>query len=206
MENSMDIVNSDNNFQISIPGIDTLAGINYCGSTEMYIDLLRDIYEIIDKKSDETQKYLEEKDLKSFTTSVHSLKTTCRMMGHTNLSERFYELEKLGKEGALEKAATLTNDVLKCFRDLKPLLEPYIDKKEAEKIPFSAKEFHELLEEIKVSTADFDINRAEAAIQRLLTYECDNTLSDQLLRLSTLINDLDYDEASMLASTLAETV
>lgn len=197
---------TNQNNEISIPGIDTSAGIKYCGSTEMYIDMLKDIYGVIDKRCEETEAFLKEKDLKNYTTCVHSLKTTCRMMGHTSLSERFYELEMIGKEGALEKAQSLTADVLNSFRSLKPLLEPYVSIEKKETIPFSSKEIASLLLEVASSATDFDVNRAEDAISKLLTYECDKELSDQLLKLSNLVNDLDYTEAADLASSLAKSL
>ncbi len=191
---------------IIIPGINTSAGIKQCGGFETYLELLGDIYGLIDKKSDETERFLETGDLRAFTTNVHSLKTTCRMLGHSELSDSFFELEKLGKEGSLEKAAALTPGVLSRFRGLKPLLEPYLPKAETKRFPFSAEDIAALLTELECSLEDFDINSAEVTMKKLLAYECGKELSDNLLRLSELVNDLEYDEASELAGALKITI
>ncbi len=187
---------------ISIPGIDTSAGIKQCGSPEMYIEFLGDVYRFIDKKSDETEKYLADGDITNFTTNVHALKTTCRMMGYTALSESFFELEKIGKEGSLTKAALLTPDVLARFRALKPYLEPFAEKETGDRIPFSAEPVISLLTEIEAASADFDIDRGETAIKKLLTFDCDKELADSISKLAELVNDLDYDEASALAASI----
>ena len=187
---------------ITIPGIDTNAGIKQCGSVELYLQLLRDVYGIIDKKSAQVEDYLNQGDQENYTIMVHSLKTTCRMLGHTALSQRFYELEQLGKEGALDQAAALTPAVLADFRSLKVLLEPYVPATEEGTLPYSPEAIQELLTEIEAATADYDVDRAEAAAAKLLNYRCDAALSMQLQRLATLVSELDYADAAALAASL----
>ncbi len=204
MENDRNNNISSCNPGISIPGIDTAAGIRQCGNPEMYKDFLSDVYGIIDKRSAETEKYLSDSDIKNYTTTVHALKTTCRMLGAAALSESFFELEQIGKEEAYEKAAALTPGVLERFRALKPLLEPYDEEIPEGTVPFSAEDIIELLSVLEVSTADFDIDSAEEAMKKLLTYECDKELSDRLTRLSEPVNDLDYDEAAGLAAEIKD--
>lgn len=191
---------------LSIPGINPSAGIKYCGSPDLYIDLLRDVYGIIEKKCSETETFLANGDLKQFTTSVHSLKTTCRMIGHAGLAERFFELEKAGKEGSLEKAKTLAPDVFAGLRALKPLLEPCLSRKKEAKLPFSTIDVRSLLKEIEDAAANFDISRAETAMSKLLTFTCGEDLFRQLKKLSDLVNDLDYEEASELASSIRKSI
>ena len=84
------------------------------------------------------------------------------------------------------------------------MLEPYSEKASEEKIPFVAEDVISLLTECETATAKFDVDRAEIAAKKLLTYECDKELSEQLINLSTLVNDLDYDEASDLASRIKD--
>ena len=195
---------NDQNNNISIPGIDTAAGIRLCGNSELYMEYLSDVYGIIDKKCAETEGYLSDGDLHNFTTTVHALKTTCRMLGDSALSDSFFELEQIGKEGDHEKAASLTPGVLAHFRSLKPLLEPYAQEAPESTVPFSAEEIVGLLSVLEISTADFDIGTAEETIKKLLTYKCDKELSDRLNRLSELVEDLDYDEAAELASEIKD--
>ncbi len=180
--------------------------------------LLADVYRIIDKKSSEIETYLENSDLPSFTTAVHTLKTTCRMIGENALSQRFFELEMIGKsankaaldkepenkhEIALESAKIKTPDVLTEFRGLKKKLEPYISKdKEASSLPYSSQEITSLLKGIQSACDDFDVTLAENASKKLLTYQCDKELYEKLIQLSNLVSDLDYEEAKELAENI----
>lgn len=128
------------------------------------------------------------------------------MMGHTSLFESFLELEKLGKEGSFEKAAELAPEVLDSFRALKASLAPFAVTAECEKNLFSIENIKALLTEIEEATSDFDIDRAEKAIKKLLTYQCDKELFEMFNQLSTYINDLDYDEAKELSTLLKESI
>ena len=202
MEFNMENAQSDRHADIVIPGVDTSAGIKQCGSYESYIEFLRDVYRVIDRRCEETEKFLSAGDIKNFTTNVHALKTTCRMLGVIRLSDKFLELEQIGKEGLLEKAVLLAPDVLAHFKELKPLLEPYAVSEQVETVSFSAEAVAALLSEVKDAAADFDINRAEAAMKKLLTYDCGKELSEELIKLSELVNDLDYDEAAALAEDI----
>ncbi|WP_026503830.1 hypothetical protein [Butyrivibrio sp. NC3005] len=176
---------------------------------DMDTELLSDIYLIIDKKCAEVESHLENGDLKNFTIVVHSLKTTCRMMGEKKLSEDFLELEMLGKSetyDALSKVRELTPNILDRFRKLKLELMPYINTDSEPALHFSASEIYSLLEEVELSAADFDILRAETATKKLLTYQCDKEFYEKLKQLSDLVNELDYDEARTLANKIKKSV
>lgn len=82
---------------IHIPGIDVEIGIQNTGSEELLEELLGDVYKLMDEKTNQVEKSLTQGNIKNFTTEVHSLKTTCRIIGAVDLGEDFYTLEKLGK-------------------------------------------------------------------------------------------------------------
>ena len=191
---------------LSIPGLDTAAGIKGNGSEEHYIRLLGDVYELIDKKCEEIEGYMRSGDIKAFTTGVHSLKTTCRMIGHMPLSESFYALEKLGNEEKADEAFLLAPETLGRFRELKPLLEPYAAKHENERVPIPTDDLISLLAETEAAAAGFEISAAEAFSAKLLTCECSDELYERFKQLSGLISNLDYSDAASLAASIRESV
>ena len=182
--------------------INTEAGIRNSGSEELFIELLGDIYRIIDEKSDLVEAYLKNKDIKNFTTQVHALKTTCRMMGAMDLAEDFYTLEKLGKEENLEEILKLTPDVLGVFRSIKPSLEPYAVIKEAPTADFDKTEVENMLKMLISAIEDFDLNAAPGYMEKLTSFKYDDNLSSQINALEKLVSDLDYDEAASLADKI----
>jgi HPt (histidine-containing phosphotransfer) domain-containing protein len=191
---------------INIPGIDIDKAIRNSGSEELFTELLGDVYRLIDEKTSLIEAYLHEKDLKNYTVQVHALKTTCRMIGATDLGEDFFTLEKLGKENDLEQAKKLTPDVLKAFRDLAPYLEPYASKNSSPHKAFDKAAIKDILNKLIASIDDFDLGSAEAAAKELFSYDLNEELQGKLDSLDKLVSDLDYDEAKELARQLLESL
>lgn len=182
-----------------IPGVDIKKGIESSGSEMIYRELLGDVYKIIDEKSDLIESYLRDKDFKNYTTQVHSLKTTCRMMGAIELGEDFFTLEKLGREENLEEITRLTPDTLSAFRALKQHLEPFASKPAANKIAFDKAAVISELTKLIAAIDDFNLSEAEEIMKKLDSYTYDAGLSSQIEDLGNLVSNLDYDEAKEAA-------
>ncbi|WP_026517966.1 Hpt domain-containing protein [Butyrivibrio sp. MC2021] len=187
---------------INIPGIDIEKAIVNSGSEELFIELLGDVYKLMDEKSDLVETYLREKDLQRYTVQVHALKTTCRMIGAMDLGEEFFTLEKLGKENNLEQAVKLTPDVLDAFRSLKPFLEPYASTGKGPQKEFDKEAFSALLNKLLEAIDDFNLGAAEDITKQLLSYSCDEDLADKLSTLDKYVSNLDYDQAKELIRQL----
>lgn len=187
---------------INIPGVDSEKGIANSGSEAVYAELLGDVYKIIDEKIELIESYLKSKEIKDFTTQVHALKTTCRMMGATDLGEDFFTLEKLGKENNLEQIEKLTPDVLKSLKDLKPYLKPFATQNADIKSEFDKDAVSAILNKLIAAIDDFDLGTAETATKELSSYSYNENLSQQIKTLDKLVSNLDYDEAKELTKQI----
>ena len=79
-------------------GVDTDAGIKYCGGEEsFYRQLLEEYVRDRGKKTEELQQFFEEKNWKDYAIRVHGLKSTSKMIGAGALSELARELEMSAK-------------------------------------------------------------------------------------------------------------
>ncbi len=191
---------------VNIPGVEVDKAIKNSGSEELFLELLGDVYKIIDDKSNLIETYLNEKDVKNYTTQVHALKTTCRMIGAMDLGEEFFNLEVLGKENNLEQIEKLTPDVLNSFRSLKPYLEPYAEKKAEPDNAFDKDAISDILNKLIKAIDDFDLGTAEEATKQLSSYSCDQELSKKLEALNNHVFNLDYDEAKELAGQILKSL
>lgn len=187
---------------ISIPGIDIDKAIKNSGSIELFTELLGDVYKLMDEKINLVETYLKDKDIQNFTIQVHSLKTTCRMIGAIDLGEDFFTLEKLGKENNLEQIEKLTPDVLNTFRSLKPYLEPFASNKAGAKKEFDKDAVSNILNKLVSAIDDFDLGSAEEAIKTLSSYGCNEELTNKFQDLDKLVSNLDYDEAKELSKQI----
>ncbi len=187
---------------INIPGIDIDKAIKNSGSMELFTELLGDVYKLMDEKINLVETYLKDKDIQNFTIQVHSLKTTCRMIGAIDLGEDFFTLEKLGKENNLEQIEKFTPDVLNTFRSLKPYLEPFASNKAGAKKEFDKDAVSNILNKLVSAIDDFDLGSAEEAIKTLSSYGCNEELTNKFQDLDKLVSNLDYDEAKELSKQI----
>ena len=191
---------------INIPGIDVEKAIKNAGSEELFIELLGDVYKLMDDKIASVKSNLASNNISNYTVEVHSLKTTCRMIGAMELGEDFFMLEKLGKDNDLEQIIALTPGVLDTFKGLKPYLEPFALNSLVPQKSFDKEALSNNLNMLITAVNDFDLVRAEDAAKQLLSYKCDETLSTQIKDLDKLVSNLDYDEAKALAIEIKSTL
>lgn len=191
---------------INIPGIDVEKAIKNAGSEELFIELLGDVYKLMDDKIASVKSNLASNNISNYTVEVHSLKTTCRMIGAMELGEDFFMLEKLGKDNDVEQIIALTPGVLDTFKGLKPYLEPFALNSLVPQKSFDKEALSNNLNMLITAVNDFDLGRAEDAVKQLLSYKCDEALSTQIKDLDKLVSNLDYDEAKALAIEIKSTL
>lgn len=192
--------------KIQIPGLDTEKAIANSGSEELFVELLGDVYKLIDEKSGLVESYLNDRDIKNYTIQVHALKTTCRMIGATELGEKFFTLETFGKENQTELIQTLTPSVLQDFRNLKATLAPFVPTNTHDKQAYDKNRVSALLHQLITAMENFDLSTSEEAIHALLSYEYSPQLLAQIETLDRYITNLDYEEAKDLSLQLLDTL
>ncbi len=106
-----------------ITEIDPSKGIEFCGDAADYMDAI-DIYRSsIDKKIVELRESAGAFDFERFTNLTHSLKSTSRMIGAINLSEKAFLLEQSGRKRDMETIKRELEDFILSYRDLQKALE-----------------------------------------------------------------------------------
>ena len=97
-------------------GIDTDAGIKYCvGDTEFYRSLLIQFANESGDKIPLIKKYFAEHDWHNYEVLIHALKSTCKMIGIPELSDKAKELEMAAKEQKEDYIVDNHEDVIKNY-------------------------------------------------------------------------------------------
>lgn len=152
---------------LQVEGIDISEGIKLTGSKEFLYEILGDYCTLIDSKIRSIQQYLEDERIRDFTVEVHALKSSSRMIGATMLSEQFRMLEELGNANDVEKIKQETPKVLEHYKKYKTWLAPFAAMKEREKKEAPKEEVIMYLQGIKDSMEVFDLDTADAAMEKL---------------------------------------
>ena len=94
-------------------GLDIEAALKNCGTKDVFKEAVRNFYDSIEEKSNLIEEYAKSSDWKNFTILVHALKSSARLIGAAELSEKAKELEEAGdsaqKESVVERSETSQN-------------------------------------------------------------------------------------------------
>lgn len=205
-ENSVSKMNDSqaNSLEVDlvIEGLNVEAGIENCGTKELFISLLGDFYKLIDQKSVKIEKCLADGLLRDYTIEVHALKNTARMIGALELSEQFYQLEQIGNRNEQEILEKLTPDVITLYRSYKSILEPYGRMQNQEKQEVSTEELIGTLQKLKDAVDMFDLDGADEAMRELESYAVSEEYQSRIEELSAYVADVAMEEIMNLTEEL----
>lgn len=176
-------------------GIDSDEGVKYSGSKKRWMEMLSDFYHIIDFKKKKIEDDIAGGDIASYTVEVHALKNTARLIGAMKLSEEFYELEQLGDAKNLSEIQSKTPGVLAHFESYKPILKPYaFPNEEQQKDVVSNEEIVTVLKEIRDAIDGFDLDGADAGMEKLNTFAVPDEYKERMKKLRALVADVAMED------------
>lgn len=111
-------------------GLNVEEALSYLGSMDLYREILYDYYADIDSKTEAVRKAIAERDAKAYTVEVHAIKSSSRMIGASDLSQRAAMLEQYGDSEDWESILRETDGVLETYGSYKSIVAPYMVKSE----------------------------------------------------------------------------
>ncbi len=186
----------------NLEGIDTNSGIEHCGGIDSYLDALKVFAEAVNSGADEIQKYFDSADWKNYTTKVHALKSTARVIGAEELSERAKRLEDAGNSGYVDEIKKDTPELLKLYRTYAEKLSPLVkDNSDDENKPLiepdALAEAYETLREV---SASFDYDTLTFVLQSLEDYRLPDEEKKKFKSLKDAAAKLDWDKIKELTA------
>ena len=124
------------------------------------------------------------------------------MIGAMELSDKFYELEKLGDEQNQILMEKLTPDVISLYRSFKPLLEPYAKSMEQKKEEVSTEEIIETLKQLRNAIDCFELDEADVAMHKLEGFMVPENCRAKVEQLSAFVADVAMEEVMELTESL----
>ena len=155
-----------------VSGLEPHKGVEHCGSVAAYLDALRVFAESIESNAAEIQRYFETEDCRNYTTKVHALKSTARVIGAMELSEKARRLEDAGNNGYAEEIKANTMPLLELYRSCAASLSPIIPEADTEeKSPISPEELAEAWEAMGEIAVSFDYDSLMYMLGELSGYQ-----------------------------------
>ena len=101
---------------LEVDGLDAELGVQNCGSEESYLETLRIFLESIEGSAQDIEEYWKKDQWENYTTKVHALKSSARIIGATQLSENARYMESCGNEGRVDEILKYTPPLLEEYR------------------------------------------------------------------------------------------
>lgn len=167
-----------------LEGIDILEGIKNSGSKELFLRLLGDYYKMIDIKSKKLDDCLRDNLIRDFTIEVHALKSTSRMIGALELSQKFLQLEEYGNANDILAINKEYDKTMSLFKNYKKILKSFATTDEFPKRQVDNSVLIEILKRLQNCMDSFDLDGADEAMKELeecsIPKECEDSM--ELLR------------------------
>ena len=188
----------------NLDGIDSTAGVEHCGDVDSYLDALTVFANAVNSGADEIQNYFDSADWKNYTVKVHALKSSARVIGANELSERAKRLEDAGNAGYIDEIKKDTPELLKLYRTyaekLSPLIKVEVEDDSKPLIePDALAEAYETLQEVAQT---FDYDTLNFVIESLDEYRLPDTEREKFKSLKDASSKLDWEQIRKIVDSL----
>ena len=156
-----------------ISGINVKDGIEHCGGISAYLDALTVFAQSIISGVKEIAEFYRQNDIKNYTVKVHALKSSARVIGANELSEKAKRLEDAGNAGYFDEIKKFTDGLLELYISFAEKLSPLIkiEEKNENKPLIDENSLLEAYETMKEVAQTFDYDSLQFVIQSLEEYK-----------------------------------
>ncbi|HAG69404.1 MAG TPA: hypothetical protein DCL38_05465 [Lachnospiraceae bacterium] len=183
---------------LSIEGLDTKMGTEYCGSPEAYMEVLELFYDTLSVKAREIEDFYENEDWENYKIKVHALKSSARIIGAGELSARAAEMEAAADNGETESIKENTYPLLKEYRRLGERLKEIFEDKSGKK-PLEDGMLKEAFQSIGEFAANMDYGLTEMVLKDISEYELPPEAEEAIEGIRERLNEFDWDGIKELA-------
>ena len=191
----------EKNFPDWLKKIDDLninEGIKNCGGFEEFLSALKIFANSIKDGADEIQNYFDAEDWKNYTTKVHALKSSSRIVGAKNLSDLAKNLEDAGNANNIDEIKNKTATLIEIYRNFAEKLAPLIEveKEDSDKPLISDDELAEAYETLKEISASFDYDSLQFVLKSLEDYRLPEKEIERYKKLKIAAEKLDWESVN----------
>ena len=189
------VIRSDEPLQLEVGDLDVNAAVKLLGSEQLFFTILKDYYNLIEKKASQIKVLEETGNWPAYTIEVHALKSASRQIGANSLADKAAELEKAGNARDSFFIRSHTDEMLEEYLGYIPILKPFCDEEDDDtpKETATIEELRDCFAEMRAAIEDLDMDRMEEVSARLHGYSYDDTQAELYARLKEASDAMDVD-------------
>ncbi len=188
---------------MKVDGLNLELGLEHCGSEDAYLDVLDVFANSISASSKEIQDYFEGEDWKNYTTKVHALKSTAKVIGAEELSEKAKRQEYAGNANNISEIqqnhAALMELYLTYAEKLQPLMK--VEEDDDDKPLIDDAELAEAFESMKEFSASFDYDSMQFVFESLDTYKLPENEVERYRKIKDATEKLEWEKVIELINS-----
>jgi CheY-like chemotaxis protein len=153
--------------------IDVKYGLQKSGLSDAYLTVLKVIYDSIESKTEELNRYYSDKDYKNYTIKVHALKSSARIIGAMGLGDEAQLLEDAGNAEDADYIGSHHDEFIRKYCQLQELIAPVFaaEKEEEQDKPVADSWLmSEAYNQIKAAAEDMDCDILESVFDEMSDY------------------------------------
>ena len=180
-------------------GVNIETGIQNCGSIDGFLDALKIFFDSINSNADEIQKFFDDQDWKNYTVKVHALKSSAKIIGAMELSERARRLEDAGNQGYCDEIQKDTPALLELYRKYSEKLSPLkIEEDDSDLPEIDQSQLDEAYEAIREMSAAFDYDSVQFVFESLKDFRIPAAQKDRFEKIKIAAGKPDWEEVNNL--------
>ncbi len=182
-------------------------GISFTGNEERYVAAIQRYLKGYEKNKRDMISMLEAGDLEDYRIRVHSLKSNSKMIGASELSKKFSDLESAAESKDVEYIRSIAPRVLTAYDELITFLAPFGKMEEVHPAgELTAEEAAETVVRLLDALDEFDDELSAKLAVKLLGYPFRITQKEKLRNAIRYIDDFMYDEAAELIQDISPSI
>ncbi len=178
-------------------------GIGHCGSVSDYMDALTVFAESIKSNREEIELYYQREKWRDYTVKVHALKSTARVIGAAELSEKARRLEDAGNGGYIDEIKSHTGELLALYKSYIEVLSPLLTKEkegDEDKPLIDEAALTDAYETMRDMAKSFDYDSMMFVFDSLAEYRFNDTDRKKLAAVKEAAAKPDWDKVRELLS------
>ena len=191
-------------WKVEIPCIQMDKAKEFNANFEGFEKNLKRFYESYEDTRSRLEEYKDAEDIKNFTITVHGLKSTSKMIGAMELSEKALELEEMGHREEIsahwEKLDELLGSYLQCIESIKDYLK-LGEKAESLSDAMSLEEYEILIKQIQVAAQNFDMGEFMTLEDELSEAVPPIEKQEEFLKIKKMVTDAAFGDVTSYFET-----
>ena len=183
-----------------LKNIDVKTGIEHCGGLHEYLEVLEIYANSISTSADEIERLYNAEDWKGYTTKVHALKSSSRIIGAIELSERAAQLEDAGNFENIDEIKQDTKPMLELYRSYVEELKAFIkiEEDDSDKPLITDYDLAEAFEAMRDAAASFDYDTINFIFESLDEYRLPKKEAERYKKIKDAAAKLDWAQINDL--------